>query len=76
MTEVRGVQLQLTKAQALVLFDWVGNIESGIPAVMDGAIFSVFCDVEAQLEAIIDEAFSDDYNALVETAKAEINNAG
>jgi hypothetical protein len=64
------VLLRLTRAQAVVLFEWLTRVDSaGGAPVMDPSETYVLWQLEAQLESVLVEPLRSDYLALLEAAR-------
>jgi len=65
-----AVHLQLSKAEALVLFEWLHRTEH------DGTALApeqrVLWDMSAVLERVLVEPFDPDYGAIIDQARAEV----
>ncbi|MCK8476829.1 hypothetical protein [Microbacterium aurugineum] len=72
---VEDVELRVTGAEALVLFEWLASVHDGGAADIDEAVRYVLWDVEAQLETKLVEPFRPDYAQLVEAAKKAVRGA-
>jgi hypothetical protein len=74
----KGVMLELSADEALVLFDWLGRTsDAGEPAPFaDQAEQRVLWDVECMLERVLVEPFKADYALLLETARSRVRDEG
>jgi hypothetical protein len=66
------VEISLTRSEALVLFEWLANDETGQRKVPDKAEDTVLLRIEAQLESKLVEIVKPDYRNLVDAAKCRI----
>lgn len=73
--EQEPVELQLTAAEALVLFEWLATANESGALVADEAERRVLCDVESLLETKLVEPFLPGYPALVDEAKRIVRDA-
>ncbi|MEI8409730.1 MULTISPECIES: hypothetical protein [unclassified Kribbella] len=71
------ISIVLTRDQALVLFEWLGRTGAAEqPAAFeDQAEQRVLWDLEAALESVLTEPLRDDYQELVETARARLRDS-
>ena len=69
-----SISIQLTPAEALILFDWLTVITEtdDSPAFSDGAEELAALRVLGQLESTLVEPFSPEYKALLQRAKLEL----
>jgi len=67
------VHLRLTRAEALVLFDWVARLDAqkNLP-VEDRAEELVLWRIEGQLESVLVEPLGPNYRDAVEAARNEV----
>ncbi len=67
------ITIQLTHAQALVLFDWISRdgVTEGL-SYEDQAEEQVLWTLEGQLEKQIGELFSDNYKELLAAARDKV----
>ena len=67
------VAIKLTRAEALVLFEWIARIEkaNALP-VVDQAEEYVFWRIEGQLEKTLVEPFAANYTELLDAARAMV----
>jgi hypothetical protein len=68
-----AVHLLLSKAEALVLFEWLHRVEDDGLGIIHKAERRVLWDVSALLERILVEPLDVDYHALIDQARAEVN---
>jgi hypothetical protein len=68
----RDVTLRLTKAEALVLFDWLARDASRALQFEDHAEQQVLWVVEAQLEKVLTGPLSPDYKRLLSEARDQV----
>ncbi len=67
------VHLQLTRAEALVLFEWLARMEAaGKLPVDDPAEEQVLWRLEGQLESMLREPLEPNYKEAVEAARKEV----
>jgi len=66
------VEISLPQSEALVLFEWLANDETGQRKVPDKAEDVVLLRIEAQLESKLVEIVKPDYRNLVDAAKHRI----
>ena len=73
MTEPKTdkVLVELTRAEALVLFEWLASHDGALP-VAHPAEQDVLWRVEAALERVLTEPLAADYDAAVESARKKI----
>ncbi|MFF1538572.1 hypothetical protein ACFVWL_00745 [Microbacterium sp. NPDC058269] len=71
MTDV-NVELRLTSAEALVLFEWLAAAADAKELVVDEAEQRVLRDLESQLETKLVEPLMPNYTELVNAAKAAV----
>jgi len=71
------VTLTLTKAEALVLFEWLARTDGAesLP-VEDPSEQQVLWRIEGQLEKVLVEPLRPDYAELVADARRRVNEAG
>ena len=67
------IMIQLSRAEALVLFDWITSAEEAekLP-VSHPAEERVLWELEAQLEHALSEPFASNYKELLAAAREEI----
>jgi hypothetical protein len=70
-----NVELRLTSAEALVLFEWLAAANDGKELVVDEAEQRVLWDLESQLETKLVEPLMPNYTELVNAAKAAVISA-
>ncbi|WP_197073182.1 hypothetical protein [Microbacterium oxydans] len=70
-----SVELHLTAAEALVLFEWLASVNESGALVVDEAERRVLWDLESQLETKLVEPFLPGYRALVDEAKRVVRGA-
>lgn len=69
----KTVTLRLTRAQALVLFDWLCRSDSAESFVFeDSAEQQVVWTVEGQLESSLVEPLAENYERLLDEARREV----
>ena len=69
----RTVVLRLTRAEALVLFEWLTRVDaSGNLPIEDLAEQQVLWQLEGQLEATLLEPLDPDYKLVLEAARNEV----
>ena len=68
------ITINLTKDQALVLFEFVSRINEQPDSNIfeDEAELFALSEVEGQLQKILDEPFRPDYNNIIEKARERI----
>lgn len=66
------LEIDLTRSEALVLFEWLANDDSSERKTPDKAEEVVLLRIEAQLESKLVEIVKPDYQNLVQVAKKEI----
>jgi hypothetical protein len=72
MTE-KTVTLTLTRAQALVLFEWLSLTDSAEAfSFEDSAEQQVVWAIEAQLESTLVEPLAENYKSLLDQARKEV----
>ena len=64
--------IELTRAEALVLFEWLHNHEDTDTTPGDTAERVALWNLSAALERVLVEPFSDDYNNLLKAAKTRL----
>ena len=71
-----SVNVLLTRAEALVLFEWLARLDASkaLP-VEDPSEELVLWRIEGQLESILDEPLGPEYKAAVEAARKEVRGA-
>ncbi len=69
-----GIKIELSKDEAIVLFDWISRINEGEATNLrlDQAEMRILWDLEASFEKVIDEIFAEDYNKIVAQAKQKV----
>ena len=72
MIDNKSVIIELTKVEALVLFDWLDSVGMNISINIDEKIFTVLSNIESSLESVLEEPFQENYKALVQEAKNSI----
>lgn len=70
-----NVELRLTTAEALVLFEWLAAMNDAKELIVDEAEHRVLRDLESQLEAKLVEPLMPNYTELVNAAKAAVLSA-
>ncbi|CAN7396966.1 hypothetical protein LJR042_002479 [Microbacterium maritypicum] len=70
-----NVELRLTTAEALVLFEWLAAMNDAKELIVDEAEHRVLRDLESQLETKLVEPLMPNYTELVNAAKAAVLNA-
>lgn len=68
----QSVELRLTVAEALVLFEWLASADEKESLVVDEAERRVLWDLESQLETKLVEPFLPEYAQLVDAAKKTV----
>lgn len=68
----QSVELRVTVAEALVLFEWLASVNEKESLVVDEAERRVLWDLESQLETKLVEPFLPEYAQLVEAAKKTV----
>lgn len=71
MTE-ENVELRLTTAEALVLFEWLAAADDAKQLIVDEAEQRVLWDLESQLETKLVEPLMPNYTELVDAAKKAV----
>lgn len=66
------ITLDLSRSEALVLFDWLARFNENEKDGMDEAEQQVLFDLESQLESILPEPLANDYKIIIDQAKKEI----
>jgi hypothetical protein len=67
------VLLTLSKAEALVLFEWLGSLdESQMPRFAHPSEEKVLWKVEGQLESVLTEPFAPNYRELLIQARRAV----
>jgi hypothetical protein len=70
------VVLRLTRAEALVLFEWLARVDAaGTLPIEDAAEEQVLWRVEGQLESTLTEPLGPDYKQVVEAARREVRSS-
>lgn len=70
------VAIELTREEALVLFDWISRFNKREDAVFeDQAERRVLWDIEAMLESTLDEPFRPDYETPLAAARGKVRDA-
>jgi hypothetical protein len=70
------VQLELSREEAPVLFDWMSRFDERKDVVFeDSAEQRVLWDIECMLESALVEPLQPDYNELVARARATVRDA-
>jgi hypothetical protein len=67
-----NVELRLTTAEALVLFEWLAAANDGKQLIVDEAEQRVLWDLESQLETKLVEPLMPNYAELVDAAKRAV----
>lgn len=67
-----NVELQLTTAEALVLFEWLAAAHDARELILDEAEQRVLWDLESQLETKLVEPLMPNYTELVDAAKRAV----
>jgi hypothetical protein len=62
------ITLKLSRAEAIVLFEWLASIESHGPVFKHISQENVLARIEGQLESILVEPFAPNYKELVDEA--------
>jgi hypothetical protein len=68
------ISLKLSKEQALVLFEWLAQVDS-----LDTSVFrhpaeeKVLWKLQGQLESVLSEPFAPDYNEILEAARRTVD---
>jgi hypothetical protein len=66
------INIELTEAEALVLFDWLCEFDSGGMDSLHPAERRVLWNIQCDLEKILVEPFKPEYDKLLEQARAEV----
>ena len=66
------IDLSLTKAEALVFFEWLCNLKAGASPPPEPAEQKVLWRVEALLERALSEPLDPNYRQLLEQAKQSV----
>jgi hypothetical protein len=66
------VLLRLSKAEALVLFEWLAKLDSLQPPFIHPSEEKVFWKIEGQLESILVEQFAPNYDELLSQARRTV----
>ena len=70
------IHFRMSRAEALVLFDWVQCHEEDLESLVgDPAEQAVLWGISALLERLLPEPFRQDYPDLIEAARAELRPA-
>jgi hypothetical protein len=67
-----NVELRLTTAEALVLFEWLAAANDAKQLIVDEAEHRVLWDLESQLETKLVEPLMPNYAELVDAAKRAV----
>lgn len=67
-----GVELRMSAAEALVLFEWLASANENGSLAVDEAQRRVLWDLESQLETKLVEPFLPEYAQLVDAAKKAV----
>jgi hypothetical protein len=67
-----NVELRLTTAEALVLFEWLAAANDGKQLIVDEAEHRVLWGLESQLETKLVEPLMPNYAELVDAAKRAV----
>lgn len=67
-----NVELRLTTAEALVLFEWLAVANDAKQLIVDEAEQRVLWDLESQLETKLVEPLMPNYTELVDAAKRAV----
>jgi hypothetical protein len=67
------VLLRFSKAEALVLFEWLANLDSAPPPFSHPSEEKVLWRIEAQLESILVEPFAPNYKDLLSQARRTVD---
>jgi hypothetical protein len=67
-----NVELRLTTAEALVLFEWLAAADDAKQLIVDEAEQRVLWDLESQLETKLVEPLMPNYAELVDAAKRAV----
>ena len=69
------ISIPLTKNQALVLFEWLSNVDESENIKYDhDAEQRIVWKLQAQLEKVLVEPFQDDYVQILEQARNDVMN--
>ena len=68
------ISLDLSKEEALVLFDWVSRFNEEEHILEDQSEERIFFDLEAILEANITEVLDGNYSSLLQKAREKVRN--
>lgn len=66
------MKIELTKEEALVLFDWLSKNEENGKCFDNDAIKCVFWSIESLLEKGLVEPFYENYSEIIEQAKESV----
>lgn len=66
------INIELTGAEALVLFDWLREFDRGGMDNLHPAERRVLWNIQCNLEKILVEPFMPDFDKLLEQARAEV----
>jgi len=70
------VGIELSRDEALVLYEWVSHFNKREDVVFDDqAEQRVLWDIEASLESSLDEPFADSYSDLLTAARARVRDS-
>lgn len=74
-TTQETITISLTKTQALVLFEWLSNVDDAEDTKYDyDAEQRVVWKLQAQLEKTLVEPFQDKYSDILDSARIEVMN--
>lgn len=65
----KKIRLELSNEEALVLFEWLAEVEDRTGLFSHPSEQKVLWSLEGQLESILVEPFADNYAALVDSAR-------
>ena len=73
MTTTDKVSFELTRKQALVIFEWLTELdEQEEPNYGHPAVQRVVWQIQSQLEKLLSEPFASNYKELLEEARNEV----
>ncbi len=72
----KNIDFGLSRDEALVLYEWISRFNKRDDVTFeDQAEQRVLWDIEASLEAILEEPFSNEYDALLAAARGRIRDS-
>ena len=73
----QNIQLELTRDEALVLFEWLARTDAAeVLPIEDAAERHVLWKLEGKLESLLDEPLAENYKSLLAEARRKVRDSG